>query len=75
MTTKGGISSAQLLSQLWLPTFKAFISSARTLLNLGYSNAQGYTNPLRGCNKEDIDLIIILILRGHGPIIYSSCQL
>jgi hypothetical protein len=43
------------------------------LLILGYSNAQGHTNPLRGCNREDPDLIIILILRGHSPIICSSC--
>jgi hypothetical protein len=39
------------------------------ILNLGYSNAQGHTNPLRGCNREDTDLIIIiLILRDTVPL-------
>jgi hypothetical protein len=49
--------------------------STLKILNLGYRNAQGHTNSLRGCNREDTDLIISLILRGHSPIICSSCQL
>jgi hypothetical protein len=45
------------------------------LLNFRLQQCAGSHQSIKGLYEEDTDLIIILILRGHGPIICSGCQL